>query len=224
MTGGDEGIDFKEGVRDSKIYGNLIHDLSNKAIYIDGGRDSHDPLVTNIEIFDNIMWNLPSAGISITTEGMGDVDGIKVYNNIVYNADGDGFLVYNHPRGAAYGGTVKNVQFFNNTAYHTGNRHRGHGGFRVNHRYATGIEFRNNIAWDNNGFDIRGESETRIDHNLCREPVCEVRSDPRFVSLQDLRLKSTSPAINRGTPDLAPVTDIANKPRTDGVDLGAYEH
>ncbi len=225
MTGGDEGIDFKEGVRDSKIYGNLIHDLSDKAIYIDGGSDSHDPQITNIEIFDNIMWNLPSAGISITTEGMGDVDGIKVYNNVVYNVDGDGFLVYNHPGGAAEGGTVKNVQFINNTAYQTGNRHRGHGGFRVNHPSATGILFRNNIAWNNNGYDIRGESETIIDHNLCRETLCEVRTDPQFINIGELlKLKSTSPAIDRGTSMLAPSTDIAKKHRPEAVDLGAYEH
>ena len=39
MVGGDEGIDFKEGVLDSRIYGNYIHHLSDKAIYIDGGID-----------------------------------------------------------------------------------------------------------------------------------------------------------------------------------------
>ena len=224
-TGGDEGIDFKEGVRDSKIYGNLIHDLSDKAIYIDGGSDPRDPQITNIEIFDNIMWNLPSAGISITTEGMGDVDGIKVYNNVVYNVDGDGFLVYNHPGGAANGGTVSNVQFINNTASRTGNRHKGHGGFRVNHRSATGILFRNNIAWNNNGYDIRGESETSIDHNLCREAFCEVKANPQFINAdQPMKLKPTSPAINSGTPLLAPSKDIMEKPRTNEIDLGAYEH
>ncbi len=225
MKDGDEGIDFKEGVRDSKIYGNLIHDLSDKAIYIDGGSDPNDPQISNIEIFDNVMWNLPSSGISITTEGMGDVDGVKVYNNVVYNTDGDGYLVYNHPGGAADGGTVKNVQFINNTAYQTGKRHRGHGGFRVNHGTATGILFRNNIAWNNNGYDIRGENETTIDHNLCRESFCDVQQDPQFIAAPRLMtLKSTSPAIDRGTAELAPTTDIANKPRLEAVDLGAYEY
>lgn len=31
MEGGDEGIDFKEGVRDSRIYGNYIHHLSPRS-------------------------------------------------------------------------------------------------------------------------------------------------------------------------------------------------
>ena len=62
MEGGDEGIDFKEGVRDSRIYGNYLHNLSDKAIYIDGGSDPHDPQITNIHIYNNVMMHLPSAG------------------------------------------------------------------------------------------------------------------------------------------------------------------
>ena len=227
MTGGDEGVDFKEGVRDSRIYGNLIHDLSDKAIYLDGGSDPRDPKVTNIEIFDNIMWNLPSAGISITTEGLGDVDGVLVYNNVVYNVDGDGYLVYNHPGGAEEGGTVKNVIFVNNTVFNAGLRHGGHGGFRVNHSSATGIIIQNNIAWGNNGFDIRGEAETTIDHNLCRESHCEVRSDPRFVDASNgnFELMSTSPAIDMGVMNLAPSVDVngVSRPLGASVDLGAFE-
>ena len=120
MEGGDEGIDFKEGVRDSSIHGNYIHHLSDKAIYIDGGSDPRDPQITNIHIYDNIMMHLPSAGISIVTEGKGDVDGVYVYNNIVAHVDGDGFLVYDHPGGRDAGGTVKNVHFINNTAVDAG--------------------------------------------------------------------------------------------------------
>ena len=220
MTGGDEGIDFKEGVRDSRIFGNLIYDLSDKAIYIDGGSDPHDPQITNIHIFNNIMYDLPSAGVSIVTEGRGDVNGVYVYNNLVYGVDGNGLMVYDHPGGHAEGGTVKNVYFINNTVYDAGRRHGGYGGIRIDHPTATGIVIRNNIAYNNNGFDIRGESGTTIDHNF--------PADPHFVNTAqaDFRLQSTSPAIDRGNAAGAPSFDLSGantRPRGWGVDIGTYE-
>jgi hypothetical protein len=226
MEGGDEGIDFKEGVRDSRIHGNYIHHLSDKAIYIDGGSDPHDPQITNIHIYDNIMMHLPSAGISIVTEGKGDVDGIYVYNNIVAHVDGDGFIVYDHPGGRDAGGTVKNVHFINNTAVDTGLTKYG-GGFRVNHERATGIVFRNNIAWNNDDYDMRGEAETLIESNLCAESFCEVQEDPGFLDPQedDFRLQTHSPAIDRGLFQGSPDVDILGtaRPQGAGPDLGAYE-
>ena len=222
MEGGDEGIDFKEGVRDSSIYGNYIHHLSDKAIYIDGGSDPRDPLVSNIHIFNNVMMHLPSSGISIVTEGTGDVDGIYVYNNIVAHVEGDGFIVYDHPGGEEEGGTVKNVHFINNTAVNA-----GRGGFRVNHERATGIVFRNNIAWENHDYQVRGEAETLIENNLCVDDVCEHREDPGFVDLQndDFRLSADSPAIDQGLFDGAPDFDNLYTPRPQGgwPDLGAFE-
>jgi polygalacturonase len=236
MEGGDEGIDFKEGVRDSRIYGNEIYDLSDKAIYIDGGSAdksaqrlaNDEPFVRNISIYSNHMYDLPSAGISITTEGKGDVDDIYVFNNVVHDVDGDGFIVYAHPGGASAGGMVRNVQFVNNTAFNTGLRHSGHGGFRVNHGSAVGIVFRNNIAWGNNGYDIRGEAETTIDHNLCREADrCETTTDPAFVDAAgaNFSLRPASPAIDMGSSVLAPSTDRSGRGRPLGAapDLGAHE-
>lgn len=227
MTGGDEGIDFKEGVRDSRIRNNLIYDLSDKAIYIDGGSGPEDPLVTNIEISGNVMHDLPSHGISIVTEGRGDVDGIWVFNNVVHSVDGDGLIVYDHPGGNADGGTVRNVHFVNNTIVDSGRRHEGHGGIRVNHPTATGIVIRNNITWNNNGYDIRGESETTIDHNLCRETFCETNADPRFRNgaVHDYRLTATSPAIDLGSHDLAPATDQRGvvRPTNQPQDAGAFD-
>ncbi len=226
MEGGDEGIDFKEGVRDSRIYGNYIHDLSDKAIYIDGGSDPHDPQITNIHIYDNVMMDLPSAGIVVTTEGEGDVDGVYVYNNIVAHVEGDGYRVYDHPGGKADGGTVKNVHFINNTAVDTGLDYGG--GFRVNHETATGILFRNNIAWNNRSYDIRTEQDTVVEANLCRESLCEIQEAPQFVSMaqDDYRLQATSPAIDRGLFVGAPAFDIGGnaRPQGNGPDLGAWEY
>ncbi len=202
LTGGDEGISFKEGVRDSRIFGNVIHDLSDKAISIDGGSSSHDPLVTNIEIFDNIIYDVPSHGMWITTEGQGDVDGVHIHHNVIYQVDHDGILVYQHPGGESDGGTVRNVLIEYNTVWDTGLEHNGFGGIRVNHPSAPGVVITNNIAWANNGYDIRGDVGTTITrNNLCAESsLCDVTSDPRFVDApSSFKLQPTSPAIGAGT-------------------------
>jgi hypothetical protein len=39
----------------------------------------------------------------------------------------------------------------------------------------------------------------------------------------DGRLKDDSPAIDAGSPELAPVVDVAGRARDDAPDIGAYE-
>jgi hypothetical protein len=61
------------------------------------------------------------------------------------------------------------------------------------------------------------------DHNLVVDNPKSVFVDP---ARGDFRLRKGSPAIDAGSPDLAPKTDIAGTPRPQGdaVDLGAYEY
>lgn len=196
MSGGDEGIAFKNGVADSKIYGNDLHDLSDRGIHIDGGDAGWNGLVTNIEIYDNLIYNNANQGMWAAPEGDGDIDGVHVHHNIAYNNAADGFSVYDHPDGAVSGGTIDNVVFEFNTAVGNGGTNTGYGGFAHNHERATGIVFRNNIAWANTGRGFDVESTTIMDHNLCGESNCEIRSNPRFVNAPtDLRLAAGSPAI-----------------------------
>jgi hypothetical protein len=222
MTGGDEGIDFKRGVRNSEIYGNYIHDLSDKAIYIEGGDDTSAPITENILIYNNIMMHLPSAGVVVTTEGDGIVREIDIFNNLAAHNEGDGFRVYDHPEGT---NPVTNVRVFNNTAYDNGSDHGG--GFRVDHPTATGIVFRNNVAWRNWDYDVRGETETTIEFNLGRDAVCELNGDPLFVDPggDDFRLQMGSSAVDYGSPVGAPLWDLDWLPRPAllGFDLGCYE-
>ena len=179
-SGGDEGIALKEGVRDSKVYGNYMHGLSDRGIHIDGGSADWDALITNIEIFDNVMANNDAQGIWVTTEGMGDVDGIYLHDNIAY-------------------GTVKNVVFEHNIAFNNG-EHSGFGGFRVNHPTATGIVFRDNIAWGNEGADLRGDPGTVFENNLCSGDECDIQSNPLFINApSNFSLSSGSPAIGAAT-------------------------
>lgn len=198
-SGGDEGIALKEGVRDSKVYGNYMHGLSDRGIHIDGGSADWDALITNIEIFDNVMANNDAQGIWVTTEGMGDVDGIYVHDNIAYGNRADGFLVYDHPDGNEAGGTVKNVVFEHNIAFNNG-EHSGFGGFRVNHSTATGVVFRDNIAWGNEGADLRGDPGTVFENNLCSGDECDIQSNPLFINApSNFSLSSGSPAIGAAT-------------------------
>jgi hypothetical protein len=59
-------------------------------------------------------------------------------------------------------------------------------------------------------------------------PQNSVTSDPQFVSNSagDYHLRSTSPAINRGTTNGAPVIDMDGvaRPQGSGIDVGAYEY
>jgi len=204
--GGDEGIALKEGVRNARIYGNVMHDLADRGIHIDGGSAAWDALITGVEIFDNLMYDNDAQGIWVTTEGMGDVDGVYVHDNIAYGNRTDGFLVYDHPHGNEAGGTVKNVIFEHNIAFNNG-EHSGFGGFRVNHPTATGIVFRDNIAWGNEGADLRGDPATTFDNNLCSDAVCTIRSGPRFLDApSDFTLGAGSPARDAATDgsDLGP--------------------
>ena len=193
-NGGDEGIALKEGVRHARVYGNVAHGLSDRGIHIDGGSAAWDSLITDIEIFDNLLYDNANQGLWVTTEGMGDVDGVYIHDNIAYGNRTFGFLVYEHPHGAAAGGTVKNVVLEHNLAYDNG-EDPWYGGFRVEFPSATGIVLRNNIAWGNNGPDMLGEPGTVFDHNLCSGSVCETRSNPLFVNAPaDFDLASNSPA------------------------------
>jgi hypothetical protein len=58
-----------------------------------------------------------------------------------------------------------------------------------------------------------------------------ITADPQFVDFQangtgDYRLKSNSPAVNKGTATSAPTTDIdgIGRPRGAAHDIGAYEN
>jgi hypothetical protein len=227
---GGEGIDFKEGVRDSLIRDNYIHGLSRRAIYIDGGQQA-TALTGNIYVYGNVVKDDPGDAIFVMSEGAGDVDGVYLYNNLVVGARRNGMGIYQHPNGVGIG-TINDVQFVNNTVLYGGREGTGWGGIGVNMPAATNILIRNNIALYGNGFDIKSNADTRIDHNLCRNTVCEYRGEPMFFNPTldpaswDYRLKSGSPAIDRGSSAGAPADDLDGTARPQGaaVDLGAYEY
>jgi purple acid phosphatase-like protein/calcineurin-like phosphoesterase family protein/pectate lyase-like protein/fibronectin type III domain protein len=223
---GGEGIDVKNGVSNGKIYRNEIYNFHKIAIYLDAGGSGGSYAagwLRNIDIFENYVRDTSKGtGISVVSEGPGNIDGIKVYNNLVTNSGGDGILLYKHPweQGTA---VIKNVTFINNTTYNNGLMPvHGGGGVRINHPTAQNVIVRNNIAYKNQDFQILADPAapgTLVDHNLT--------TDPHFVNeaAKDFRLKSTSPAINAGSSTLASATDYDGVPRPQGsaFDIGAYE-
>jgi hypothetical protein len=234
---GGEGIDFKDGVRDSYIYGNYIHDVTRRAIYVDGGV-AEGALTSNIHIFGNYLENIENSSIYVMTEGVGNVDGVYIYNNIINGADNSGIAVYDHPAGAeqralcAAAGLppcaqIQNIEIVNNTVVDA-NRELWWANIHINHPDVTGV-IRNNLSIGGDDRPIRvkgGTTGMLLDNNLCdiEDSRCAIFADPLVTA--DFKPMAGSPLIDAGVPDGAPVTDYAGTVRPQGVavDIGAYEY
>ncbi len=224
---GGEGIDCKEGASNGKIWGNQIFNIRRYAIYLDAG--ASDPayykirpgLLTNIEVFNNLVHNNDAHGIGITSEGRGNIDGIKIYNNICYSNGCDGILLYHYPNTTNY---ARNITVINNTTYNnnTSPTTPYYGGIATDHDTAQNVVVRNNIASEALGFAIKApwNPATIMDHNLT--------SDPRFVGAAtgDFHLQSNSPAIDSGAAAGAPAFDFdgSSRPCGSAYDAGAFEY
>ena len=246
---GGEGIDLKEGVRDARIHDNIFGSIGargthRKAIYLDGGRDSFPtdsvvPVVENIEIFNNLIFDDPNDAIAVTTEGVGVVKNVRIFNNVINEAQRNGILVYKHPEGHA--GHVQNVKIVNNTVYRGGISGTGWGGIRVDHDSATEVVVQNNIAWwyDANVSEpmrfgvLTNNSTVKIDTNICNAHsvsyfrTCDSTKDPAFVKQgENFNLQNTSPAIGIADPTFAPDFDANYVARNSNatIDIGAYEY
>ena len=141
-TNGGEGIDVKEGCWDGMIAGNVIHGLTRRGIYLDGGghMDWYTPPVHNVHVAYNRVYSNPnSQGMAIMTEGSADVHDIFIYNNLFYDNGEDGIMFYDHPNGE---GDIYDITVVNNTCY--GNQRYG---ILLNFPDAKNMIFRNNICF-----------------------------------------------------------------------------
>lgn len=222
---GGEVIDLKAGVKNAKIYRNKIHGTSLIGIYVDAagtnGYYSTRPVMSGIEIYENEIWDHRGTAIQISTEGKGNVDGVKIYNNIISNVGQHGILVYRHPSAAQWGGgsagTVKNVKIYNNTVYGANDY-----GLLVNSPGSSNITVRNNISYKS-GTNLLIQTLTSglvNTHNFL--------TDPLFINPigRNFRLKSTSNVLRKGsTTDYAP-KDFDQRTRNPsmGIDPGAFQY
>jgi parallel beta-helix repeat protein len=194
----EEGIDVKNGTRDGTVQNNVSYRNSGPNIYADGASD--------VNIFANRVYGAKGsskAGITLGVESGGNASNVKIYNNVIYQNAGGGIDLWI--------GHYSNVQIFYNTIYSNGQP-----AIRATDGVVSDSIARDNIAYDNSltsvpGFSLSGN----------------VTSNPLFVNqaTNDVRLKSGSPALNRGSAAGAPTTDFAGRSRPIGAgpDIGAYE-
>ena len=249
-TNGTRGI-AKDGSY-SRIIGNKIHGIGG-ATCKDGGDGivTNNYATHDDDIIGNLIFNtgppLPNTCNQHHGIYQGNIGG-HISNNIVYNIRG-GYGI--HCWHACSNATITNNLVFNNNA---GGIIVG-GGDAPNYANspADNIIIANNIAINNardgiREFEYSGEhtigSHNQILNNIVygnpdgnmvllagNTASGTITSNAQFVNYQqdgsgDYHLKSTSPAIDAGTPVGAPSTDFDGNPRPQGkgYDIGPYEY
>lgn len=190
-----EGIDFKDGTKNGKIYGNIVKNTSSVGIYIDARGD-----MRNFEIHDNIVSVFFDA-IALANEedgsdydGIANIENVSIYNNIAYNSK-MGIRI------APWGwlgdtGTIKDVRIINNIFY---NNVDGNDVGFYSQTYVENLIIRNNI-FNKNGLNVYRGTVT-ADHNMfdtsrdCYGSFCTI-GDPKFINPTnaDFHIQNASPA------------------------------
>lgn len=209
-------------------------------IVTDGYYKQHDHAILN-----NTVDHVGFSGCGTISGIYGQSAYMKVKNNLVYAIGSDGIVFYHD---------ATNVDVINNTVFNADrgiimsangfynlitapDYFNVHNNIVVNNR-GTGIgegagplgigsnnTYRNNLVYGNGGsnLSLTSGSSTRTSGT--------VSADPQFMNYVstgggDYRLKSTSPAINKGATTYAPTTDIngVSRPQGGGIDIGAYEY
>jgi hypothetical protein len=195
--------------------------------------------VTNNRTYNNRQYvrTLSSArisdgnGIIMDSTKLGKNGGYKgrtlIANNISFNNGGGGILSH----------LSEHIDIVNNTVYGNAKSPELTKG-QLYAGYSNDVKIFNNIIYapsGKNGNSNRMNTNVSYDYNLYPKGVVnavlgshDVIGDPKFINLSgaDFRIKSTSPAINRGYYFKDVKTDYAGNPRpVDNVyDIGAYEY
>ncbi|MEE9356198.1 MAG: right-handed parallel beta-helix repeat-containing protein [Methylococcaceae bacterium] len=238
---GGEGIDAKGDSHHGKIFGNRVHHINREGIYV----DSFDGYLTDVEIYNNVVYSNHISGIQVGNEAGGYIEDISIYNNVVYDNQWAGINLW----GGGHSGKSHGM----GKIYITGNTVAKNGwtpwglGIASDNKEAHNVLIINNILSKNTGMQIRldpavSKGNYNIQYNLVDNSNRAfklqgsgdtlgdnvVNASPEFVDIynNDFRLKGNSPAIGKGhyAPSL-PNFDIKNKQRTgySGIAMGAYQ-
>lgn len=238
-----EGICIKDGSSFGKVYGNQVDHTSDTGIYLDAWKHR----THHIAVYNNTVHHVrehDASGIGVASEMGGLLESIRIFNNIVHHNPYVGIEVSDY--GATGVRPMRNIWIINNTLWRNG--HPWGGGITCqNPDIKGGVVIRNNISSENTAFQIAVapalyNKAVKVDHNLIypfqgeesevtgSEPVL---ANPLLVNpfKSDFHLKKASPAIDAGSPLLAPGFDFDQQSRPqdgngDGiiaVDLGACE-
>jgi parallel beta-helix repeat protein len=214
---GFDGIQIKNADDDCEVYNNTIRNFGtrakgaqNEGLFIGEG-------VTG-KVYNNLIDTGTGHGISF--QGMGNN---QFYNNVILNAGDDGF----NGSGSSMAVYIPDGYFmiFNNTIYNS-----REDGFVFFHNHGgKKIVMNNLVVKAGHKLTSRGG---RLDscNNIFTQDINRIRFRDRDTLHADLRLRTGSPAINRGidvrkyNKDLT--FDFLKNPRPKGsaFDIGAYEN
>jgi hypothetical protein len=223
----DEGVDVKEGARNVRVFGNLIHDVERQGLYADAwNRETF-----NITFSDNIVHDC-GFGLAAGAETGGLLHDVSYVNNIVYNCEGPGMVVASWGRSGSPH-PMDGVRFINNTLYKAGTRWGG--AVALDDPDARNVVIRNNIYAEcgaPTGLAAKLLPSWHYDHNLFTakgegQGEDAVIGDPEFVDPADgnLHIQAGSAAVDAGSAEGAPALDMdgQKRPAGKGVDIGADE-
>ena len=219
-------IDAKADCKNGKIYGNLVHNVTDSVmsgslgIYIDGAYD--------IDIYENVVYDISCGGIVLGLERptWDDIKKVNIYNNIVYDSE-YGVMIW-----PACQETIEDIEIINNDCYNN-----DLDGIFVGDLPIQNLTIRNNIVDGNNRYQIQIVNTGKItglavDHNLINGSTQYYGTDyiegnPKFVNpvTANFHLQADSPAIDSGSSVGAPSNDFDGilRPQGAGYDIGAYE-
>lgn len=231
----------------STIRNNHVHHIatqmsecqSNGGAGISGGSTVYGD---KVEILDNVVHHVGPAYISETNRcvwfhGIYFQTAGKVKNNVTYD---------NGYAGIALSHDVSNADVANNTVVNngTGIHLNGAGFYRSPTQMIDYMNISNNVITGNKRYAIRTAgtigTHNTYTNNLTYNnamgnisvkygtPSATITTNPLFVNptANDFRVKSTSPAIDKGLATYAPSKDILGVARPQGGrhDIGAYEY
>lgn len=243
--GGGEGIDVKNGSKNGVVAFNLVWNLVQLGIYVDGSTDG----VSNVRVHGNRVWNT-YMGIVVASEMGGPVTDIAIHDNIVYNVGVDGIAIANFNGD----GLRSRITVHNNTVVNAGIKEakppfyarwvsepfpdRGTG-INVATKQVNELSIFNNIVSGSKTVAIRLDptlqATNRVEANLiwpktsrgignAYDGLRAIVAPPAFVSEStgDWHLTPESPAVGAGLADVEPSVDADRVQRPTGpVDLGA---
>jgi parallel beta-helix repeat protein len=191
----------------SEVIGNHVHDIGPAGCRAIQGININTPAT----VANNIVYRAAYAGIHLWH----DANNVTVANNTV-SASNSGIVVgggdYYYTKGPDDHTYVSNNIVYDNK-------------YGISEEGATGKNntYSNNLVVENAGGDWR--LGNGIKH------AGSVGTAPQFLAYSrigtpDFRLRSTSPAIGRGSATHVQATDFKGAPRnaSTGVDIGAYQH
>jgi len=238
-------IGIHNGGSHVRVIGNRIHDIVADCSVGGQAVDHSNYNAVYNDTIGNLLYNIRVASTCTTVHGYGiyhAMYGGKIANNIVFNNGSHGIHLWH---------AANNVIISSNTIFNNGRAGiligdgDSPGGVVVDHTVvANNILYKNGIGlWE---FCYSGQtcigSNNQYLHNLIylngtnmmflfgHVDSGRVSADPQFVnytgySSGDYHLKSTSPAIDKGTSLDAPLNDFDGsvRPQGSGWDIGAYE-